>query len=149
LTTVWEFVVERGNLLCVLGIVLLATLFLAPALRPGYTLLPLGLEGGIAPWHKQVTQQAQNLLISDPFYTFFPRRHFFTASLQQGTYPLWNPYIFSGHPVMGDTAAQTFYPPNALVATFLSAARALPFLAWFHFVLTGVVALIYLFGIFR
>ena len=144
MTTVWEFVVERGNLLCVLGIVLLATLFLAPALRPGYTLLPLGLEGGIAPWHKQVTQQAQNLLISDPFYTFFPRRHFFTASLQQGTYPLWNPYIFSGHPVMGDTAAQTFYPPNALVATFLSAARALPFLAWFHFVLTGVAMFAFL-----
>ncbi len=129
---------ERDDLLCVLGIVLLATLFLAPALRPGYTLLPLGLESGIAPWHKQVTQQAQNPLLSDPFYIFYPNRHSFTTSLRQGTYPLWNPYIFSGHPVMGDTNAQTFYPPNALAALFLSAARALPILAWFHLVLTGV-----------
>ncbi|MGD2177647.1 MAG: hypothetical protein PVG71_07480, partial [Anaerolineae bacterium] len=129
---------QRGDVLCMLGIVLLATLFLAPALRPGYTLLPLGLEGGIAPWHKQVTQQAQNPLLSDPFYTFYPRRHFFTASLQHGTYPLWNPYIFGGYPVMGDTAAQTFYPPSALAAMFLSAARALPVLASFHLVLTGV-----------
>ncbi|MGD8244615.1 MAG: hypothetical protein PVI63_05415, partial [Anaerolineae bacterium] len=121
-----------------LGLVLLATIFLAPALRPGYTLLPLGLEAGIAPWHKQVTQQVQNPLLSDPFYTFYPRRHFFTTALQQGTYPLWNPYIFSGHPVLGDTAAQTFYPPNVLAAVFLSAARALPVLAWFHLGLTGV-----------
>jgi hypothetical protein len=127
-----------------LGIVLLATLFLATALRPGYTLLPLGVESGIAPWHKQVTQQAQNPLLSDPFYTFYPRRHFFTASLQQGTYPLWNPYIFGGHPVMGDTAAQTFYPPSALAAVFLSAARALPVLAWFHLALTGVSMFVFM-----
>ncbi len=135
---------KRGDSLCALGIVLLVTLFLAPALRPGYTLLPLGLEGGIAPWHKQVTQQAQNLLLSDPFYTFYPRRHFFTASLERGIYPLWNPYIFSGHPVIGDTAAQTFYPPNALAAIVLSAARALPVLAWFHLALTGVALFAFL-----
>ncbi len=133
-----EFARERGDVLCILAIVALATLFLAPALRPGYTLLPLGIEGGIAPWHKQVTQSAQNLLLSDSFYTFYPRRHFFTASLRRGVYPLWNPYVFGGHPVMGDTAAQTFYPLNAIAATFLSAARALPILAWFHTVLTGL-----------
>jgi hypothetical protein len=129
--------VERNDILCVVAIVMLATIFLAPALRPGYTLLPLGLESKIAPWNEQVGQQVKNPLLSDPFYTFYPRRHFFTASLEQGTYPLWNPYIFGGHPVMGDTAAQTFYPPNALAAVFLSAARALSILAWFHLVLTG------------
>jgi hypothetical protein len=133
-----RFPLRRNDALCLVAILALATIFLAPALRPGYTLLPLGLESGIAPWHKQVPQQAQNLLLSDPFYTFYPRRHFFTVSLQRGAYPLWNPYIFSGHPVAGDTAAQTFYPPNLVVALFLSAARALPVLAWFHITLTGL-----------
>jgi hypothetical protein len=134
-----RFALERGDVLCLAAILVLATLFLAPALRPGYTLLPLGLERGIAPWHKQVTQHAKNLLLSDPFYTFYPRRYFFTASLQRcaSAYPLWNPHIFSGHPVMGDTAAQTFYPLNLVAALFLSAARALPILAWFHLTLTG------------
>lgn len=129
---------RRSDVLCVICIFVLATLFLAPALRPGYTLLPLGLESQIAPWHKQVTQQVQNPLLSDPFYTFYPRRDFFTESLQAGTYPLWNPYIFGGHPLIGDTAAQPFYPPNVLAALFLSAARSLSVLAWFHLVLTGV-----------
>jgi len=129
---------RRGDVLSVVAVVALATVFLAPALRPGYTLLPLGLESKIAPWHGRVTQPVKNPLLSDPFYTFYPRRLFFTASLRQGIYPLWNPFIFSGHPVMGDTAAQTFYPPNAVTALFLSAARALPVLAWFHLMLTGV-----------
>jgi hypothetical protein len=129
---------KQSDIWCIVAIVTLATILLAPALRPGYTLLPLGLESGIAPWHKQVTQQAKNLLLSDPFYTFYPRRHFFTASVRQGIYPLWNPCIFGGHPVMGDTAAQTFYPPNLAAAIIFSAARALPILAWFHLVLTGL-----------
>ncbi|MEE9617190.1 MAG: YfhO family protein [Anaerolineae bacterium] len=128
---------EHSDLLCLFIIVILAALFLSPALQPGYTLLPLGVEGGIAPWHKQVTQQAKNLLLSDPFYTFYPRRYFFTTSLRHGVYPLWNPYVFAGHPVVGDTAAQTFYPPNLVAALFLSAARAVPTLAWFHLILTG------------
>jgi len=129
---------NRNDVLCMVAILALATLFLFPALRPGYTLLPLGIEGGTAPWHKQVTQQAQNLLLSDPFYTFYPRRNFFTQALQSGTYPLWNPYIFSGHPVAADTAAQTFYPPNLVVALLIPAARALPILAWFHLIITGI-----------
>lgn len=129
---------RRSDAACLVAILALATLLLAPALRPGHTLLPLGLEAGIAPWHKQVTQHAKNPLLSDPFYTFYPRRHFFTESLRRGVYPLWNPYIFGGHPVVGDTAAQTFYLPNAMAALFLSAARALPVLAWFHLALTGV-----------
>jgi hypothetical protein len=133
-----RFSLSRSDTLCLLAILGLATLFLAPALRPGYTLLPLGIESKIAPWDKQVTPGTKNPLLSDPFYTFYPRRHFFTASLRSGTYPLWNPYIFSGHPVVGDTAAQTFYPPNLVVAMFVSAARALPILAWFHLTLTGL-----------
>ena len=138
LKSVSQISLNRGDALCLIAILVLATLFLYPALRPGYTLLPLGLEGGTAPWHKQVTQQAQNLLLSDPFYTFFPRRNFFTQTLQTGTYPLWNPYIFSGHPVAADTAAQTFYLPNLVTAFLFSAARALPILAWFHLIITGL-----------
>jgi hypothetical protein len=135
--TARRFTMSRADALCLVAILALTTIFLAPALRPGYTLLPLGLEAGIAPWNKQVYQRAKNNLLSDPFYIFYPHRHFLTASLRQGNYPLWNPYIFSGHPMVGDANAQTFYPPNLVAALFVSAARALPLLAWFHLNLTG------------
>lgn len=143
-TLVRRLPLGRSDALCLLIILGLATLFLAPALRPGYTLLPLGVESKIAPWDKQVTQTIQNQLLSDPFYVFYPHRHFLTASLWQGAYPLWNPYIFGGHPVIGDATAQAFYPPNLVAAVFLSAARALPILAWFHLVITGVFAFAFL-----
>lgn len=143
-TLVQRLSLRGSDVLCLLIILGLATLFLAPALRPGYTLLPLGVESRIAPWDKQVTQPVQNQLLSDPFYVFYPHRHFLTAALRQGAYPLWNPYIFGGHPVIGDATAQTFYPPNLVAAVFLSAARALPVLAWFHLVITGVFAFAFL-----
>ena len=143
-TLVQKLSLRGSDVLCLLTILGLATLFLASALRPGYTLLPLGVESKIAPWDKQVTQTVQNQLLSDPFYVFYPHRHFFTASLRQGTYPLWNPYIFSGHPAIGDATAQTFYLPNLVAAVFLSAARALPILAWFHLAITGVFTFAFL-----
>jgi hypothetical protein len=46
--------------------------------------------------------------------------------------------------VVGDTAAQTFYPPNLLAAQLLSAARALPVLAWFHLTFTGLTMFAFL-----
>jgi hypothetical protein len=131
---------HRNDILCLLAISALATLLLAPALRPGYTLLPLGGLSKVAPWHKQMTQVVQNPLISDPLFVFYPPRHFATSLLRQGIYPLWNPYIFGGHPALGDVTAQTFYPSNLVAALFLSAARALPILAWFHLVITGIFA---------
>jgi len=129
----------RSDFICLIVILGLATIFLMPALGPGHTLLPLGLEAGIAPWHKQVSQQAKNLLLSDPFYAFYPRRYFIKQAFQQGYYPLWNPYILGGHPALADTLSQTFYPPVLAATLLLSAARTLPVLAWFHLVIMGVL----------
>jgi hypothetical protein len=135
---------SRGDVLCLLAILGLATLFLAPALRPGYTLLPLGLESGIAPWHKQVDQQPQNPLLSDPFYQYYPFRHLITESLRRGEFALWNPYILGGHPMMGDLLAQTFYPPSIVGSLLLPLARAWVFLIWGHLWMTGVLMYGYL-----
>jgi hypothetical protein len=42
--------------------------------------------------------------------------------LQSGAFPLWNPYAFSGMPLLGDGQTAMFYPPNWLF--FLMPARA-------------------------
>jgi hypothetical protein len=139
-----QWYVKRGDALCLAAILVLATIFLAPALRPGYTLLPLGLESGIAPWHKQVSQQTQNPLLSDPFYQYYPFRNLIAQSLRQGNLILWNPYIFAGQPMLGDVVAQTFYPPNILGAWLFPLARAWVFLIWGHLGLTGLLMYAYL-----
>ena len=46
--------------------------------------------------------------------------------LEQGSLPLWNPYAFSGMPLLGDAQTAMFYPPN-----------------WLFFVLPGEVAFNY------
>ena len=71
---------NREDALCLAAIFVITTLFLFPALRPGYTLLPLGVESGIAPWHKQVTQLAKNLLLSDPLFYLFSTTPFLHGS---------------------------------------------------------------------
>jgi len=142
--SVRQFTLGRNDALCLVTILALATLFLAPALRPGYTLLPLGLESGIAPWNKQVYQQAQNLLLSDPFYQYYPFRNVIAESLREGRFILWNPYVFSGHPMLGDVMTQTFYPPNIVGALLFPLARAWVFLIWGHLGMTGALMYAYL-----
>ena len=135
---------HRVDGLCLMVIAMLATLFMHRWLRPGYTSLPLNLESAILPWHGQVFEPPQNLLISDPFYIFYPARLYLTESLRQGTLPLWNPYILGGHPVQGDTTVPSFYPFNLLAALVLPAARALPLLAWLHLILSGAWMYVFL-----
>lgn len=135
---------HRTDLICILVIIGLATAFMHRWLMPGYTSLPLNMESAIKPWQGQIHEPAQNLLVSDPFYIFYPIRHFLTESLQHGSLPLWNPYILGGHPSLGDTNAPTFYPPNLLAALFLSPERALPILAWLHVILSGILMYVFL-----
>ncbi len=125
-------------------IVLAVSLFLAPALRPGYTLMPLGLERGLAPWNKLVTAPNTNLLLSDPVYEYYPFRNYLSLGLQQGELPLWNPYILGGHPNQGDLLAQTFYPPNLIVQALLPLDQAWVWLIWGHLTLTGLLMYGYL-----
>jgi hypothetical protein len=132
----------RANIAALLLFALTAALLLNKSLLPGYTLLPLDIIQSIAPWDHLDLGQLANKLISDPFYSFYPRRLFLTESLHSGTFPLWNPGIMTGTPAVANPNFQLFYPPNLLAALLLPAHHALPWLAWFHLTLTG--ALMYL-----
>jgi hypothetical protein len=134
---------RRADVICLVVLAVLATLFMHRWLRPGYTSVPLNLESAYLPWHGQVFEPAQNLLISDAFHIFYPGRLYLTESLRQGVLPLWNPYLFSGHPLLGDTNIPNYYPPNLLAAFILPPAVSLPVLAWLHVILSG--SLMYLF----
>ncbi|MBN2005862.1 MAG: hypothetical protein JXA21_21065 [Anaerolineae bacterium] len=128
---------HRADILCLAVVVVLATVFMLRWLRPGVVALPLNLESAILPWHKMLYEPPQNLLISDPFHIFYPARQYLTQALRNGEFPLWNPYIFGGPPLLGDTNMPNFYPPTLLAALFLSPGRALSILAWLHVIISG------------
>ncbi len=135
---------QTRHTLAAIGVfALLATLLLNKSLLPGQTLLPLDLVQTIAPWDDLRPGPLANPLLSDPFYSFYPRRYLLTEALQAGQLPLWNPYVMTGTPEVANPNFQLFYPPNLIAALFLPAERALPWLAWGHLILTG--SLMYLF----
>lgn len=79
----------------------------------------------------------------DNFLINIPSKVFFIEELQQGRFPLWNPYIFSGTQFFADINNALLYPLNGLYAV-LSPFRALTWDIIFNvfIVLTGV----YVFG---
>ncbi len=50
--------------------------------------------------------------VSDIFYPFLSFVH---EELRNFRFPLWDPYAFSGFPIIADPMAQIFYPPNWLM----------------------------------
>ena len=75
---------------------------------------------------------------------FYPARFFAVKSLAGGTFPLWNPYILSGHPFFASYQTAMLYPLNLLMVGAYAAAGAdfslkaqCAFVA-FHFFLAGV-----------
>ncbi|MCP4415835.1 MAG: YfhO family protein [Chloroflexi bacterium] len=120
-----------------LWLIIFATLLLRESLLPSYTLLPLDLVQTIAPWDSLDLGSLENPLISDPFYSFYPRRVLLTQAVRNGQLPLWNPTIMAGTANTANPNFQLFYPPNLLMALILPAHQALPWLAWLHLILTG------------
>ena len=70
-----------------------------------------------------------NRLILDPQSMFFPSQDIISIFSQEKellqdtvrsykTFPLWNPYIFSGSPFLGNPTSSMFYPVNILFMLF-------------------------------
>ena len=78
---------------------------------------------------------------SDQFYPF---ARYVGDELRAGRLPLWNPYVFGGHPFQADPQTAVFYPPSSLLALLLGAGglpyRALELELPLHFALAAVGA---------
>lgn len=135
---------RRATLAAIVLFALLAAALLHKSLLPGYTLLPLDVIQHIAPWDHLELGPTANRLLTDPFLSFYPRRHWLTQSLRAGQLPLWNPHVLTGTPTIANPNFQTFYPPNLLAALFLLPRDALPWLAWFHLTLTATLTYLFL-----
>lgn len=56
----------------------------------------------------------KNFLITDPVRQQYPWRTLAITTERQGQLPLWNPYNFSGTPLLANFQTATFYPMNIL-----------------------------------
>jgi len=72
----------------------------------------------------------------------YPFQRFVSDSLHQGIFPLWNPYILAGYPVVGDPQASLFYPPTLLSmfgpSAFPLRLKTVELVLVLHIILAGV-----------
>jgi hypothetical protein len=64
------------------------------------------------------------LLSSDLIQYFFPSTAFLGEEIRAGRIPTWNPFQMAGYPFLAAQITGVLYPPQVLLATLLSPARA-------------------------
>lgn len=73
------------------------------------------LVSSYSPWFDYYKLPVQNPLISDVFSTLILWKYLSTDILKSGQWPLWNPYSFSGTPLLATFQSATLYPLNILL----------------------------------
>lgn len=128
-----------ADLAAVAAFLLVALVLVAPALRPGYTLVPFDILSTVAPWEQVVPGPPHNTILSDPVFVAYPFRSHLAGTLKKGQLALWNPNILAGHPSLGDPEAETFYPLTWLLVRLLPLPRTFAVDAWIHLALAGIL----------
>ncbi len=70
---------------------------------------------------------------------FIPPRMLWVEAIKKGEIPLWNPYSYSGHPLLATLQPGVFYPPDALLL-ILPFDLAFNWIIVIHFFLAGATA---------
>lgn len=73
---------------------------------------------------------------------FWPWHTLVKASLLRGEWPLWNPWLGNGTPLLANLQSAVFYPPN-LVALLLPVEQFLTFSVVLHLALAGILMYAY------
>lgn len=89
-------------------------------------LIPLptdALAGAYYPWAGQAWGFVagipyKNISLTDVFSQLYPWRSLAMDLIKQGALPLWNPFSFSGYPLLANWQSAPFYPLNLLMILF-------------------------------
>ncbi len=57
----------------------------------------------------------KNALITDPFLQIFPWKYLTIDAIKNFSLPLWNPYSFSGYPLLANFQSGVFFPLNIIL----------------------------------
>lgn len=73
------------------------------------------LVGSYSPWFDYFKIPVQNPLISDVFSQLFLWKYLSIDIFKSGQWPLWNPFSFTGNPLLATYQSATLYPLNILL----------------------------------
>ncbi|MGC8879589.1 MAG: oligosaccharide flippase family protein, partial [Anaerolineae bacterium] len=106
------------EVLIALVLLLLPLILLAPVTLGPYTLLPADNLYVVPPWSAFSKQlgvgSPHNLLLSDLILENYVWKRFILQSIQERSLPLWDPYIFAGHPFLANGQHSALYPFSVL-----------------------------------
>ncbi len=88
----------------------------SPFLISGKLPIPADTIAGLYhPWRDQfLNVPFKNFQITDPVRQQYPWRSLAMNQIRHGSLPVWNPYSFSGTPLLGNFQSSVFYPLNIL-----------------------------------
>lgn len=106
------------------------------------TLLPfIMIAGAVTLYFSGILFTDRTFFIGDLYTQFYPWKDFARNSLQSGTVPFWNPYVFSGVPFIADVQKGIMYPPGIVFLLF-DFPIALKMYLVLHFIIAGFSAYI-------
>lgn len=123
---VWHSVKNRRgywtDVACMGLLLLLPLLLFAPVALGGTTLLPADVLYLFQPYRAAATEMGvdgvQNALVGDLILQNYPWKQFLVNAFHSRTLPLWDPYLFSGHPFLANGQHSALYPLTWLFFLF-------------------------------
>lgn len=104
----------------------------------GGVFLPLDILPHLHPWRFSYERAPVNNPIgSDTIQQIYPRRVVANSMLRQGSWPLWNPTILTGTPLLADGQLALFYPLS-LIFLVLPLGQAFGYYALLQVMLAGL-----------
>lgn len=91
------------------------------------------------------------LIGGDTFSYYFPQKWWLAESLQRGEFPLWNPWVGAGYPIVAESQTGLLYPPTLFCYRFLDVHLAYSANQILHYVLAflGMIAVTARYGMSR
>ncbi|NLE45952.1 MAG: oligosaccharide flippase family protein [Chloroflexi bacterium] len=125
----------------IIVLLLLAPLLLfAPVALGNRTIVPVDVLFSFEPYRAAAEQlgvgSPQNHLVADLVLENYVWKRFFVESVQRGEMPLWDPFIFSGHPFLANGQHSMLYPLS-VVFFILPLWRAFGVFIWLQLGLAG------------
>ena len=109
-----------GLVLTVALVGLGAVILFWPVLSEGKVIVPGDIPFRDPFWRAEAPREyipPQNPLLGDQILQFYTWHWLASKSMQEeGKLPFWNPYIFTGQPLVANAQSALFYPPNLLLA---------------------------------
>lgn len=128
----------------VIFIILIWFIFSWPFFSKGLVPFPSNyLVTYFPPWQYFFEVSAKNTAMPDVLSQLYPWRHLVVESFKNGQFPLWNPYLFSGTPLLANFQSAAFSPLNILFF-LLPFAKAWSLLILFQPILAGLFTFLFL-----